>query len=232
MEEELTPTGGPAHPAPHLVRAIDPILASVHFAETVVTRLCHDLSGAVSTLANALDMAVEEADAAGEALSIAAEGGQAVNARLRLLRAAWGGGLGPTPLPDIVDLIDGLPTRRRLQIDTDLVTETSTLPAGVARILLNVLLIAAESLPHGGKITVSGSVGEGLVVIISGRGAAWPNGLPNWLTSRSAAVAAMDDPRLLAGPLTALLAEAEGVRVSILMGGPPDMVPPLLIAGG
>jgi histidine phosphotransferase ChpT len=183
-------------------------------------------------MANALEMAVEEAGASGEALSIAAEGGQAANARLRLLRAAWGGGLGPTPLPDIIDLMDGLPTRRRLQIDTDLVTETSALPAGTARIVLNVLLMAAESLPHGGKITVSGSVDEGLVVIISGRGAAWPTGLPNWLTSRPAALAAMDDPRLLAGPFTALLAEAEGVRVSILMGGPPDMVPPLLIAGG
>jgi len=182
-------------------------------------------------MANALDMALEEAGADGEALSIAAEGGQAVNARLRLLRAAWGGGLGATPLPDLIGLMDGLPTRRRLQIDTDLVTEAAALPAGTARVLLNVLIIAAESLPHGGIITLSGSVDEGLVVIISGRGAAWPTGLPNWLTSRSAALAAMDDPRQLVGPLTAVLAEAEGVRVSLLMGGPPDMVAPLLIAG-
>jgi histidine phosphotransferase ChpT len=228
MEEDITSAGGPAHPAPILDAGAD--ISGLRFAESLVTRLCHDLSGAMSTLANALDMAVEESGASEEPLSIAAEGAQAVNARLRLLRAAWGGGLGPMPMPDIIDLMDGLPTRRRLQIDADLVTEEGAFPGAMARILLNVLMVAAESLPHGGTITLSGAVDDGVVVVISGRGAAWPLGLPSWLTSRPAAIAGMDDPRRLAGPLAALLAEAEGIRVSILMGGPPDVVPPLIIA--
>jgi histidine phosphotransferase ChpT len=229
MEEDTTPVGRPAHPTLSIVHSADAEAAGLPVAESLVTRLCHDLSGAMSAMANALEMAVDDPGASGEALSIAAEGSQAVNARLRLLRAAWGGSIGPTPMSDILAMIDGLPTRRRLQIDTDLDQASAALPGPMARILLNVLLVAAESLPHGGTISVSGEAGAEIIVAIGGRGAAWPPGLPGWLTSPSVALAATDDPRQLAGPLMALFAGTEGVKVSILMGGPPAMVPPLLL---
>ncbi len=205
-------------------------MPGLRFAECLVTRLCHDLSGALSTLANALDMAKEDDENAGEALEIAAEGGAALNARLRLLRAAWGGGTGPMTLSDIIVLTDGLPTRRRLKIDTTAVTADAALVGPLARVLLNVLILAAESLPHGGDITLSGAPDQGILVMIAGRAAGWPTALPDWLSSQLQAAGDIDDPRRIVGPLTVLLADGEGIRLSFLMGGPAGLVPPLLIS--
>jgi histidine phosphotransferase ChpT len=230
MEEDVTPAGSPAHPIPNVGQHSAFPGVELQLAECLVTRLCHDLSGAMSTMQNALSIAIDDPEATTEALSLADEGAQAVNARLRLLRAAWGGSLGATTLPSIMELMDGLPTRRRLKIETDVESGDAPLPGHIARTLLNVLLLAAENLPHGGNIAVAGEASAQIVVTIGGRGASWPPGLSAWLTSREVALAALSDPRQIAGPLTALLAEAEGVRVSMLMGGPPEMVPPLLIS--
>jgi histidine phosphotransferase ChpT len=195
----------------------------------MVMRLCHDLSGAMSTMSNALEIATEEAGEANEALAIAAEGSVAMTARLRLMRAAWGAGLGAMTVPELIGLTEGLPQARRLKIDADLVNEDGTLPPPFARVLLNVVMLAAESLPHGGTITLSGSAAGGIVVMIAGRSASWPVGLPGLLTARDTAWTSIDDPRRVGAALTALLAATEEVSLSLLLGGPPGAPPPLLV---
>jgi histidine phosphotransferase ChpT len=206
-----------------------PPAATLRFAESLVMRLCHDLAGAMSTMSNALEMASEEAGAASEALSIAVDGGVAMTARLRLLRAAWGGGLGAMTVSELVGLTEGLPSARRVKIDSDLVVEEGQLPPAFARVLLNVVMLAAESLPHGGTVTLSGTAVDGVVVMISGRSAAWPAGFAALLAARQTAWATVDDPRRIGAGLTALLSAAEAITVSILMGGPAGEPPPLLV---
>ena len=84
--------------------------------------------------------------------------------------------------------------------------------------MLNLLLLAAESLPGGGIVALSGSPADSIVVTISGPRAAWPAGLGAWLTDEAAAWEAMlADPRRLQAPLTALLARGHGLRLSMLM---------------
>jgi len=202
---------------------------ALRLVEYIVARLCHDLSGALNTVNNALDIAAEEADAAVEALSLAAEGGRAMNARLRMLRSAWGGGAGPLAMAEIVEMMEGLSGRHRLRIETGQVTDEALMPAPVTRVLLNILMVAAESLPFGGTINMVGSSSGGIAIMISGRNAAWPAGLPGWLASRQTAWAAIDSPRQVAGPLAILLADAEGISLSMLLGGSANEVPPLLV---
>ena len=73
--------------------------------------------------------------------------------------------------------------------------------------MLNLLLLAAESLPGGGIVALSGSPAHSILVTISGPRAAWPAGLAIWLNDEAAAWQAMlADPRRLQAPLTALLA--------------------------
>ena len=204
-------------------------IPALRLVEYIVARLCHDLSGALNTVNNALDIAAEEADDSVEALSLAAEGGRAMNARLRMLRAAWGGGAGPLAMAEIVEMMEGLSGRHRLRIETGQVTDEALMPAPVTRVLLNILMVAAESLPFGGVVRMAGSAAGGISIMISGRNAAWPPGLPGWLANRRTAGTAIDSPRQVAGPLAILLADAEGVALSMLVGGPANEVPPLLV---
>jgi len=82
------------------------------------------------------------------------------------------------------------------------------------------VLLAAESLPGGGGVALSGSPASDLVVTIAGPRAAWPDALAAWLDDAAAARAALlADPRRLQGPLTALLVQAAGMRLAPLQPG-------------
>jgi hypothetical protein len=93
--------------------------------------------------------------------------------------------------------------------------------------LLNLLLLAGDALNGSGEVTLDGT-GSDLIVAIAGPRAAWPAGLASALTSEAAAWAALRDARSLQLPLTALLARALGLRLSLLMpAGPGGPAPPL-----
>ena len=81
------------------------------------------------------------------------------------------------------------------------------------------VLLAAESLPGGGIIALSGSPGSVLLVTISGPRAAWPAGFAACLLDETAAwETASDRPsRNVQAPLTALLAREHGLPMSMLM---------------
>jgi hypothetical protein len=106
----------------------------------------------------------------------------------------------------------------------------------MARLVLNVLLLAGESLPRGGVLTLSGDAKNHVVAEIVGPGAAWPerfcqcvedaaNAEPAWAT--------LDNPRDLQGPLTAVIARTMGMRISLMTGSRAagdETPPPLLLA--
>lgn len=65
---------------------------ALRLSEALATRLCHDLSGPVNTLLGVADVVADDATAAPEALLLMVQAGQSLARRLRLYRAAWGGG--------------------------------------------------------------------------------------------------------------------------------------------
>ena len=186
-------------------------------AELVCARFCHDLAGPVGSLAGMVELAREDAGAAEEALSVMEAASAEMGNRLRLLRAAWTGDAGAMDLVEIRTLAAGLPNGRRLRLDFDAVAP-AMLGAGMARMVLNLLLLAAESLPAGGSIELSGDPGAQLLLRIEGRRAAWPAGLGLMLNDNRAAWAALDGPRNLQAPFTALTAGRLGLRLSMPIG--------------
>jgi hypothetical protein len=102
------------------------------------------------------------------------------------------------------------------------------------RLLVNVMLLAAESLPAGGMLALTGAPGGTVVAAIAGRQAAWPAGFGALLASADAAWTALG-VRGVAGlrgvqaPLTALLAHQAGVRAALLMATVAEAAPPLLL---
>jgi histidine phosphotransferase ChpT len=201
----------------------------LHLAELLAARLCHEFSGLIGAVASAIG-AVEDDGAA--ALGLAAEAASALTLRLRLWRAAWSEADEMLGVADLLDLLRALPGTRRIAY------ETVGLPAEVAfspeatRLLLNVLILATESLPLGGRVLLSGQPSGDVVVAIEGPRAGWPAGFAAWLADAACAWAALGSPRTLQGPLTALMARESGLRLSPLFpAAAADATPSPLLLG-
>jgi histidine phosphotransferase ChpT len=130
-----------------------------------------------------------------------------------------------------------LSTSRKVHLDVEGLAPDTLFPPDAARMLLNLLLLAAQSLPGGGDIALSAAGRGNILLSISGPRAAWPAGFASWLGDEMAAwETAVSDVRNLQGALTALLARDHGFRVSMLMpagiGDELEAAPPLLVQFG
>ena len=207
----------------------------LRLAELLASRLCHDLSGPLSTLLGSLELLTEEPETAEEALGLANEVAVTMGKRLRLLRAAWGGAAAPLRVEELRGLAEGLPQAHRISLQLDRLVPSARFPPGAARLVLNLLLLAAESLPAGGTIALAGDPEAEVQVSILGLRAAWPAGLAAYLADEERAWAALggDSSTALRGlqaPVTALIARTCGVRLSMLMAREAEAAPPLVFA--
>lgn len=205
---------------------------SLQLAELLCSRLCHDLSGLLGSLIGVLEIAREE-QAESETLAVAEETAVELTQRLKLLRAAWGQDSEPLDLLQLQTFADSLSASRRLRLDLVGMQPEAVFSPAAGRLILNVLLLAAESLPGGGIVALSGSPASNLLVTIAGPRAAWPPGFGACLTDEAAAWAAAISARHLQAPLTALIARQHGIRLSMLMpagAGNDAALPPLLLS--
>jgi histidine phosphotransferase ChpT len=186
----------------------------VRLAELVSARLCHDLSGVLASLLGALELLTEDVGEA-EAAAVALESAAALGRRLKLLRAAWAAGPEALDLPRLAVLAEALASRR-ISLDLSALPPATVFAPDMGRLVLNVLLLAADSLPRGGVLRLDGSATE-LIAHLEGPNAAWPTGLGGVLADEAAAWAALGDPRAVQAPMTALLARQAGLRLSMLM---------------
>ena len=208
------------------------MIGSLHLAELLCSRLCHDLSGLLGSLVGVLEIAREE-QMESEALTVAEDTAVELAQRLRLLRAAWGRDSEPVDVAQLQTFADGLFASRRLRLDLFGMDPDAEFAPGAGRLLLNVLLLAAESLPGGGIVALSGSPASNVLVTLDGPRAAWPPGFGACLTDDTEGWATAITARHLQAPLTALIAREHGIRLSMLMSagaGSDASLPPLLLS--
>jgi hypothetical protein len=216
------------------MRRQDDAVDTLMLSEILATRLCHDLSGQVNVLAGAIEELNDSPNPDPEALGLASQASTALVSRLRLARAAWGASAGPMSIAEFRQLADSIP-RRNVHMDFDGMDTWACFAPSAARLALNVLILAAESLPGGGVVEVHGQPQLDMVVRIAGPRAAWPTGLAGMIADPSAALEGLrlcdhvSAARLLQAPLTALIAHATGQRIRMLLGPLPDPAPPLLL---
>ena len=180
-------------------------------AEIMATRLCHDMAGLVATVAGTLEMALEDTDGDGEAASLAIEASGQLAARVRLYRAAWGGG--DMEQDGIAGLAEGLPNRARLNLAIDPALSDGRLPPEACRLVLCVLLAATAGLPTGGDV-MAARTGRGFSILLAGRNAAWPAGIEGQATDLAVFLERFD-ARGLAVPMAALVAAAAGWQLTL-----------------
>jgi histidine phosphotransferase ChpT len=206
--------------------------ASLRLAHLLATRLCHDLSGPLGGLCAALGEVPGDPDA----LPLALDATLALRRRLELARLAWGDPPVGLDRARLAELAAGLPNAARLRLELAELAAAPAFRAAAARVVLNALLLAADSLHGIGMVALAGDPAGQVLVTIAGQRATWPVGLGAMLANPGAAwdaVAALAPPpaglRQLAAPLTALLARAAGVRAALLLAGRPEQAPPLLL---
>ena len=156
----------PAEGAWHPDQAPDSPPVSLLWAETLGARLCHDLAGLVGTLAGAVEMLAETGCRDGEVLEEAGQAARELTARLRLLRAAWGGDCGALDRDGIAALLPGLAASGRVRVDLSGLTRRY--PEPLARVLLNLLLLAHEAVPRGGAVALADAPCGGVLARVEG----------------------------------------------------------------
>ena len=202
---------------------------ALRLAELLCSRLCHDLGTPLGTLAAALDLSSGQNTAG--AIAVADAAANAIGGRVRLLRAAWAGEAGALDQRQLAELLMPMQAWQRVEVDLSELDPIRQFSPAAARLLLNLVLLGAESLPAGGAVMLSGSATEDVLVEISGPRAGWPPGLASALADENAAWDALERPHAMQLSLTALLAHGSGFRLSILMSGAPlGPAPPLLLA--
>ncbi|RAI58594.1 histidine phosphotransferase family protein [Roseicella frigidaeris] len=195
------------------------MVAETRLAEALAARLCHDLGGAVGTLAGTLDL-VSEGDTG--LLDLARETAIGLRQRLCLFAAAWGGVSAALGAEDLAALLAGAPAAGRVEFRLAALAPGSVLPAPLVPLALNAALLGAEALPRGGTVLLAGSAEDGLVVSPAGRDAAWPAGL----RALCEGTAPPEGPRGILAPLLLGLATERGWQVGFgtpVAAGPPAL---------
>lgn len=182
-----------------------PTQPSLTLAQDLCARLCHDLVGPLGTMAGALELLEDDAEAA----ALAREAAASLRARLQVWRAACGAGTGPMTAPEMAALLEGVLGSGRVTADVTALPPGEAFPPGVAQLLLVAALLGGEALPRGGVLRLVPAEG-GVAVLPAGRVLAWPPALAEALAGQE-----VEGPRQVLAPVLVHLAQASGWAVSL-----------------
>lgn len=129
--------------------------------EIFAARICHDLVGPVGAIANGVELLADDGGRADpEVLQLISSSARSASRRLQYFRTAFGSGNALSqsrPLADARTLAVALLEEGKVRLDWP-VAGTEIEAAGdrkVAKLLLNLVLVASEALPRGGTIRVA-----------------------------------------------------------------------------
>jgi hypothetical protein len=196
-------------------------LGALHLIEQTAARLCRALNGSVVRLNEALSAQARDETAILEAA-------KRLTNQVNLLEAAWGPADQPISLHQLAHMAHGLPDH--IAVNLSALPPAIVFPASLGRIVLNILLLAADSLPEGGQIMLAGTP-EDLFIRIDGPAAAWPTGMAICLANEAEAQSALTDGRHPQMALTVQLAHTAHIRLSALLASHTQSEPAILRLG-
>lgn len=133
----------------------------VRLAELLCTRLCHDLTGPIGAVNNGAEFLSEEGfELQHQAVDLIVSSAQQAVTRLQFYRQAYGkvNDHGEASLTELRDLVQKFFKETRLELDwPDCYTDAAGVSTSrrMAQLILNMLVMAAATLPRGGVISVS-----------------------------------------------------------------------------
>ena len=198
-------------------------IEALDLAALLCSRVCHDLISPVGAIVNGLEVLEEEKDEATKefALDLIKKSARTASAKLQFCRIAFGaaGSAGAQiDLGDAETIARGFLEDDKTKLAWNLPRALS--PKNRVKLLLNMLVIAGQAIPRGGRISVDpvGSAESmGFKVTAVGTNAKVPPAVPALLTGEGSGEG-LDAHRIQ--PFYAgLLARACGVKATIAMDG-------------
>ena len=143
---------------------IDPL----ELAALVASRVCHDIISPVGAIVNGLEVLEEEKDESMRefAQDLVQKSARQASAKLQFSRLAFGasgGAGGELDMADAGRVAAALMEREKPELDWQV--KAGLLPKAEAKLLLNLLIIALNSVARGGRITVTADRDSGETVM-------------------------------------------------------------------
>jgi len=198
-------------------------IEALDLAALLCSRVCHDLISPVGAIVNGLEVLEEEKDESTKefALDLIKRSAATASAKLQFCRIAFGaaGSAGAQ-----IDLGDAEKVARGF-LEDDKTKIAWNLPRALVaknlvKLLLNMLIIAGQAIPRGGKITVD-PIGAGdnlgFKVSAAGTNAKIPHAVPPLLTGELGGETV--DAHRIQPFYAGLLAKACGLKATVAMDG-------------
>jgi histidine phosphotransferase ChpT len=198
-------------------------LEPLDLAALLCSRVCHDLISPAGAIVNGLEVLEEEGDQETKAfaLDLIKKSARTASARLQFCRLAFGAAGSATAQIDLGDAESM--ARGFLEDDKTKLTwnlPRALLPKNRVKLLLNMLIIAGQTIPRGGMLTVD-ATGEGdtigFRITASGLNARIPQAVPGLLEGNSETGSI--DAHAIQPFYTGLLARACGLAVGLALEG-------------
>ena len=198
-------------------------LEALDLAALLCSRVCHDLISPVGAIVNGIEVLEEEKDELTKefALDLIKRSAATASAKLQFCRIAFGaaGSAGAQiDLGDAETITRGFMEDDKTKIAWNL--PRALLAKNRVKLLLNMLIIAGQAIPRGGKITVD-PIGAGdsvgFKVTAAGTNAKIPPAVPPLLTGELGGEGV--DAHRIQPFYAALLAKACGLKATIAMDG-------------
>ncbi|MFO0997614.1 MAG: histidine phosphotransferase family protein [Alphaproteobacteria bacterium] len=191
------------------------VAVDLRVVELLCSRLCHDLVSPVGAVSNGVELLSELGGAPdAEALTLVGQSAQNAARRLRFFRAAYGATAASNiSVGEIRELAAGMVGDRHIAVQLE---PGMALPSHQTsiKLLLNMILMGAESLPRGGTIHVRVEQGARSAIAVSaeGAGAILPDGVGEALNGIPVESLTA---RTVQSYFTGRLAEACGTRINV-----------------
>jgi histidine phosphotransferase ChpT len=180
----------------------------LRIAEFLAARLCHDLVSPIGAIANGLEILEDEPELAGDAGALIGLSARQAARRLQFFRVAFGS---TAALPDDVA------RRAAIEFFADgkvaLDWRVAAVPAGWQKLACNLLLVASEALPRGGRIALEAAAPGGLAATAEGDNVRLADPIPSLLANRAEPDAL--SPRTVQAIFTAALADRANAIVEV-----------------
>ncbi|MDE0537658.1 MAG: histidine phosphotransferase family protein [Rhodospirillales bacterium] len=191
-------------------------------AELLCSKLCHDLISPVGAINNGLELLGEDRSMWDEAVALIGQSGRQAAARLSFFRVAFGGaGHGETmTAEDAAGLAEDFFAGSKITLTwaSPVPMPANVMPRYRAKLLLNLVLLAAETLPRGGEVHASPEeAANSISVWSSGEGCRLTDAAAACLTGQTPAEAL--EARDVVPYLCRALAESEGLTVTHAVSG-------------
>jgi histidine phosphotransferase ChpT len=194
-------------------------LEALDLAALLCSRVCHDLISPSGAIVNGLEVLEESTDEETKsfALDLIKKSARTASARLQFCRIAFGAAGSATAQVDLGDaenVARGFIEDDKIKLSWNL--SSALLPKNRVKLLLNMILVAAQSIPRGGIVAVEGDgPPEAMTFKISARGlnARIPQAVPALLAGFPER--GVVDAHAIQPFYAGLLGRASGLAVSI-----------------